>query len=527
MSILQIDLGKFGEVLLKQEKNTAATFIRLHSDDNVLVALRDLKKAESLPGLPDIQLITSIRQGHKFAARDIAKGEHVIRYGQIIGSALRDIRAGEHVHVQNCGMDTHTQDYAFSSSSVALAPASETRTFNGFHRKDGRVGTRNYVGIITSVNCSGSVAKFIAQEAEKTDWFASLENVDGIVPITHSGGCGLGTDEEGYQTLFRTLTGYAQHPNFAAILLLGLGCEVMQIPDLVGQHRLNDSKLFDYMTIQDTGGTAKSVERGVSAIRDLATQANACTRQPAPVSKLVIGMQCGGSDGLSGITANPALGVASDLIVSQGGTTILSETTEIYGAEHLLTRRAASREIGEALIERIKWWEDYTARNGSEMDNNPSPGNKRGGLTTILEKSLGAVAKSGTAPLTAVYKYAEPLANRGFVFMDSPGYDPVAVTGQVASGANLICFTTGRGSVSGYQPTPCIKVSSSDDLYSRMGEDMDANCGDVVSQGVSLDHKGHELFELFIAVASGEKTKSESLGYGSVEFVPWHIGATV
>jgi altronate hydrolase/galactarate dehydratase len=334
-------------------------------------------------------------------------------------------------------------------------------------------------------------------------------------------------NNEGYDTLFRTLSGYAQHPNFGGILLIGLGCEVMQISDLVGGREIRADGALRYMTIQQTGGTRKTIEKGLDELRSMAALADTATRQPAPISHLMVGMQCGGSDGYSGITANPALGVASDMLVRHGGTTILSETSEIYGAEHLLTRRAADVEVGEKLIERVRWWEDYTARNKGEMDNNPSPGNKRGGLTTILEKSLGAVAKSGSAPLTDVYLFGEKIEKKGFVFMDSPGFDPCSVTGQIASGANLIVFTTGRGSVSGYMPTPCIKIATNSEMYARMSEDMDINCGDIVSDGVSLQEKGEEIYEMFISVASGEQTKSEDLGFGGVEFVPWQIGAVM
>ncbi len=501
--------------------------IQLSDADNVTVTLRDFFRGELIESLNFCELPADVPRGHKIALRAIGKGENLIRYGQIIGSATCEISAGEHVHTHNCGMDDHVRDYAYTQGCIPLKPANEQRTFLGYHRADGRVGTRNYVGIVTSVNCSGSVAQFIAKAAEKSDWFAKLENVDGIVPITHAGGCGMASDDEGYRTLFRTITGYAKHPNFAAILLIGLGCEVLQIPDLIGKERLREDGLFKYMTIQAAGGTRKSVEDGVETVRALALEADKCKRAPAPVSEIVVGMQCGGSDGMSGISANPSLGVASDLLVRHGGTSILSETSEIYGAEHLLTRRAENKEIGEALIERIHWWEDYTSRNDGQINNNVSPGNQRGGLTTILEKSLGAVAKSGAAPLSGVYKYGEPLDRKGFVFMDSPGYDPCSVTGQIASGANLICFTTGRGSVSGYQPTPCIKVSSNDDLFARLCEDIDLNCGDVISQGVTLQEKGRELFEMFIRVASGEQTKSEAQGFGGVEFVPWMIGAVV
>jgi altronate hydrolase/galactarate dehydratase len=389
------------------------------------------------------------------------------------------------------------------------------------------VGTRNYLGILTSVNCSGSVARFIAEGVEKAGWLDEFPNVDGVVPIVHGTGCGMSGKDEGYDTLFRTLAGYARNPNFAGILLVGLGCEVMQVPDLIGKARMRADGNFRHMTIQQTGGTRKTIQRGMDMLREMAHVANQARRQPAGLEHLMVGLQCGGSDGYSGITANPALGHASDLLVAHGGTTILSETSEIYGAEHLLTRRAVTPEVGARIVERIHWWEDYTARNGGEMDNNPSPGNKKGGLTTILEKSLGAVAKGGSAPLTQVYKFAEPITERGFVFMDSPGYDPASVTGQIASGANLIAFTTGRGSVSGYKPTPCIKLATNTEMYQRMSEDMDINCGDIITEGVTLEQKGHEIFELFLRVASGEPTKSEELGFGGAEFVPWAMGAVM
>ncbi|MCZ4291305.1 UxaA family hydrolase [Hoeflea alexandrii] len=500
--------------------------IRLNAADNVIIALKDLAGGTTVSGL-DVPLAEAIARGHKIAVRPIAEGEKVLRYGQTIGIATRAIAPGEHVHVHNLGMGGHAEAKEFSTEVRALPAPSEQRHFMGYHRADGSVGTRNYLGILTSVNCSGSVARFIAEAVEKQGWLDGFENVDGVVPIVHGTGCGMSGKDEGYDTLFRTLQGYARNPNFAGILLLGLGCEVMQVPDLIGRGRMRADGNFRYMTIQQSGGTRKTIERGVEQLKEMAAEANKIARAPAGLEHLVIGMQCGGSDGYSGITANPALGAASDLLVAHGGTTILSETSEIYGAEHLLTRRAVTPEVGAKIVERIHWWEDYAARNGGEMDNNPSPGNKKGGLTTILEKSLGAVAKGGTAPLTQVYKFAEPITERGFVFMDSPGYDPCSVTGQIASGANLIVFTTGRGSVSGYKPSPCIKLATNSEMYARMSEDMDVNCGDIITDAVSLEDKGREIFELFLRVASGEETKSEELGFGGAEFVPWQMGAVM
>ncbi|MFT4148862.1 MAG: altronate dehydratase family protein [Paracoccaceae bacterium] len=494
-----------------------ARVLRLHPDDDVGIALTDLAPGQE-------SAAEDIPRGHKFALRPIPAGAYVRKYGQIIGVATRDIPLGVHVHVQNLAMAyVHGGEAGFSAR---VLPAPETAdTFLGYPRADGRVGTRNYIGILTTVNCSGSVAQFIADDAEKRGLLDDLTNVDGVVPIAHGTGCGMAGRGEGYDILMRTLAGYAAHPNFGAILVVGLGCEVMQLSALQAAPQLKDPARFRFLTIQNLGGTRATVEAARPILRELAETANRTRRVPVPASKLVVGMQCGGSDGLSGITANPALGVASDTLVAQGGTSILSETSEVYGAEHLLTHRA-SPEVAAALMERIRWWEDYTARNGGEMDNNPSPGNKRGGLTTILEKSLGAVAKGGSAPLSAVYRYAEPIRQPGFVFMDSPGYDPCSVTGQVASGANLILFTTGRGSVSGYRPVPCIKLATNNDLWARMGEDMDINCGDIVD-GVPLADKGAEIYRMMLAVASGQPTKSEAQGFGRVEFVPWQIGATM
>jgi altronate hydrolase/galactarate dehydratase len=500
--------------------------IRLNPADNIVIALRDLGSGSVAPDVA-APLAGPVSRGHKIAARAVAEGENVIRYGQIIGVATRPIAAGEHIHTHNLGMGAHEQDYAHATEVRPLAAPAAPRTFMGYHRADGGVGTRNYLGILTSVNCSGSVARFIAEGIEKAGWLDGFPNVDGVVPIVHGTGCGMSGKDEGYDTLFRTLAGYARNPNFAGILLVGLGCEVMQVPDLIGKARMRADGNFRYMTIQQTGGTRKTIQRGMEMLREMAEVANQARRQPAGLEHLMVGLQCGGSDGYSGITANPALGHASDLLVAHGGTTILSETSEIYGAEHLLTRRAVTPEVGAKIVERIHWWEEYTARNGGEMDNNPSPGNKKGGLTTILEKSLGAVAKGGTAPLTQVYKFAEPITERGFVFMDSPGYDPTSVTGQIASGANLIAFTTGRGSVSGYKPTPCIKLATNTEMYERMSEDMDINCGDIITEGVTLEQKGREIFELFLRVASGEETKSEELGFGGAEFVPWAMGAVM
>jgi altronate hydrolase len=472
----------------------------LRPEDDVAVAVREL------PGVP---------RGHKVAVRALAAGAKVRKYGQVIGVATAPIAAGEHVHTHNLGMGPHDQDYAFGTDVREVAPVAEPARFQGIVRPDGRVATRNHIGILTSVNCSATVAKMIADRASaQCEEFAG---VDGVVALTHGTGCGMAADGDGIRLLRRTLTGYARHPNFAAILVIGLGCEVNQLTGF----DLPDGT--PTMTIQELGGTKATVRRGLEVIRELLPVANAVVREPVPASELVVGLQCGGSDGYSGITANPALGAAADLLVRHGGTAILAETPEVYGAEHLLTRRAVSRAVGERLVERIRWWESYA----ESMDNNPSPGNKAGGLTTILEKSLGAVAKGGTSPLTAVYEYAEPVTERGFVFMDTPGYDPVSATGQVAGGANLICFTTGRGSVYGCRPAPSVKLASNREVYRAMREDMDVDCGAVLDGEVTVAELGERIFQLILDVASGRATASEELGFGAEEFAPWQLGAVM
>ncbi|RST86840.1 altronate dehydratase [Aquibium carbonis] len=505
---------------------TNARTLRLAEDDNILVAAGKIEPgAEIAQGLT---LRERIPFGHKIAARAIATGEPIVKFGQIIGFASKPIAPGDWVHEHNVEMHDFARDYRFAEAArpVNVLPVEEQETFQGFRRANGRAGTRNYVGILTSVNCSASVARFMAEAAMRSGMLDAFGNVDGVVSFTHGTGCGMAASGEGFELLKRTQWGYAANPNLGGVLLVGLGCEVFQIGRMKQLYGIEESETFRTMTIQDSGGTKKTIEQGLERIREMLVAANKVERETIPASELTLALQCGGSDGYSGITANPALGVAADILVRNGGTAILSETPEIYGAEHLLTRRAKNRDVGEKLIERIKWWEEYTARNGGEMNNNPSPGNKAGGLTTILEKSLGAAAKGGSTTLNAVYEYAEPVTEKGFVFMDTPGYDPVSVTGQVAGGANVVCFTTGRGSAYGCKPAPSIKLATNTPMYERMREDMDINCGDILD-GVSVQEKGEEIFREILAVASGKRSKSEDLGYGDSEFVPWQIGAVM
>jgi altronate hydrolase len=499
--------------------------IKLNPNDNVLVAVDTIDKGRTVAGIASA---ARIPRGHKMAITAIPQGQPITKFGQIIGFAKSPIAPGEWVHEQNVEMHDFERDYAMAQDAKPrdVLPIEQQATFEGFRRSNGKAGTRNYIGILTSVNCSASVARFMAETFNRSDIILDFPNVDGVVSFTHGTGCGMAGSGEGFDILKRTQWGYASNPNLAGILLVGLGCEVFQIGRMKELYNIRENDSFQTMTIQESGGTRKTIEQGVERIKAMLPLANSFKREPLPASELMLALQCGGSDGYSGITANPALGAAADLLVRHGGTAILSETPEIYGAEHLLTRRAASRAVGEKLVRRIKWWEDYTARNGGEMNNNPSPGNKAGGLTTILEKSLGAAAKGGTTTLTAVYEYAEPVLEKGFVFMDTPGYDPVSATGQVAGGANILCFTTGRGSAYGCKPTPSIKLATNTETYNRMIEDMDINCGDILD-GVSIADKGREIFNLMLQVASGQETKSEALRYGDNEFVPWQVGAVM
>jgi len=499
--------------------------IRLHPNDDVVIARTQLVGGTLLTE-ENVTVSGLIPPGHKVATRAIRAGSPVRRYNQIIGFASRDIAPGEHVHLHNLAMGAFERDYAFGADVKPTRLVEPPATFDGIVRADGRVATRNYIGLLSTVNCSATVVRGIADHF-RGEALAAFPNVDGVVALTHGSGCGMDTHGDGMLLLRRTLGGYARHANFAGVLVVGLGCEANQISSLFGAQNLKEGPLLRTFSIQDTGGTAKTIAHGVEIVREMLPHANVVTRERVPASHITVGLQCGGSDGYSGITANPALGAAVDLLVRHGGTAILSETPEIYGAEHLLTRRALSREVGEKLIARIKWWEDYTARERGEMNNNPSPGNKAGGLTTILEKSLGAVAKGGTTNLVDVYEYAEPVTAKGFVYMDTPGYDPVSATGQVAGGANMIVFTTGRGSAYGCAPSPSLKLSTNTALWVKQQEDIDLNCGEIADGTASVDEIAEKLFRLMLDTASGQKSKSERHGYGQSEFVPWYVGAVM
>jgi altronate hydrolase len=509
--------------------------VLLHPKDNVAITRVPLNRGVQLrlpataSGNPEIVEVTQrISSGHKVALHDIAEGQAVLRYGSIIGYATRPIGTGSHVHSHNLAVGHLKQVYDFGVDMhpVDIVPIEQRRTFMGYRRPDGKAGTRNYIAIISSVNCSASTTRFI-QRRFGPEVLRDYPNIDGVIGLTHKNGCAMRMGGDAIAQLQRVMAGMATHPNIGAYLMVGLGCESNQLQDLISTMQLDRGNLWKqplFLTIQENHGVAQTVDEAARMIGELLPQVNDVQREPIPISELNLALQCGGSDGWSGVTANPGLGYCVDELVRQGGTAVLSETPEIYGAEHVLLRRARTPEVGEQLVERLHWWEHHTEINDMEMDNNPSPGNKLGGLTTIYEKSLGAIAKGGSTPLNAVYKYAEPITEPGLVVMDTPGYDPISVTGQVAGGSNVIVFTTGRGSCFGFKPAPSIKVASNNELYETMESEMDINAG-VVLNGVTAQSVGMQILDEVIAVASGKQSKSEAQGIGEEEFAPWILGA--
>ena len=507
------------------QKRLIGPVIRLNPNDNVVVARVDVPIGTEVPG-EHFTSRSQVPAGYKIAARKILKGEAILKYNVTVGFANVDIEPGTMVHSHNTEFREFDRDYAYASEfkPVEMLPEWARASFDGYVRPNGKVGTRNFIGILSTVNCSATVVNKVAE------WFtperlAEFPNVDGVVAFSHSIGCGMEMTGEPMQLLRRTMAGYARHPNLAAALIIGLGCERNQLKGLMAQEELVASPHLHTFIMQETGGTRKSIEAGIAAVRALLPEANKAKRQTVPASHLCVGLQCGGSDGFSSITANPALGAAVDLLARHGGTGILSETPEIYGVEHTLTRRAASRAVGEKLIERIRWWKDeYSVGRDVQINGQVSPGNQIGGLANIFEKSLGSSMKGGTGPLMEVYRYAEPVTAKGFVFMDTPGFDPVSATGQIAGGANLIAFTTGRGSMFGSKPAPCIKLATNTPMFRHLEEDMDINCGEILDGTASVQDMGQRIFDLFLRTASGEASKSEKLGLGDYEFVPWQIG---
>lgn len=517
--------------------NRAST-LRLDPSDNVVVALKEIPEGGEAEG---VTARTLIKRGHKIATKDIRRGDIVRKYGQTIGWASKDIAKGEHVHVHNVEMKNLELEYDYATETPELPELpvwARDRVFMGYPREDGRAGTRNYILIASTVNCSATVCRGIAEAVKPM--LKDYPNVDGVLAITHKTGCGIVYDSPQHQQFARVIAGYASHPNVSRCLLVGLGCEVGGIPYLSdksfvpaaelrgpAQNGQAKPKRVEAFTMQDVGGTRKAIELGAAIIKEWLPELNAMQRVPVPLSKLVLGTNCGGSDGYSGLTANPVIGDIVDILAAAGATGVLAETPETFGAHHLLARRAKTRAVGEKLVGKIEWWNEYTAKFGATCDGNPSSGNKEGGLTTILEKSLGAATKGGSTVLNAVYDYAERIEpGKGFVFMDTPGHDPESVTGLLAGGSNLIVFTTGRGSCIGTKPAPTIKVATNTAMYERMIDDMDLNAGGIL-EGTPRVEVVRELFERMLLVASGVRSKSESYGYGDEEFVPWNIGPTM
>lgn len=506
-------------------KRAAGPVIRLHPGDNIVVARVPVEAGTEVP-FEGVTTLGRVPAGHKIATQAIPAGHPIRKYDVVIGFAGADIAPGEYVHAHNCVMGELQRDYAFCADyrPVTLLPEAERASFQGIVRRDGRVGTRNYIAIASTVNCSASVVRAVA------DWFtperlADYPNVDGVVALSHALGCGMEMTGEPMALLRRTIVGTMRNPNIAGTVLVGLGCERNQVAGLKEEHGLSDGPMLRSMVMQEVGGTRKSIEAGIESVKSMLAEANRATRSTVPASHLTVGLQCGGSDGFSSITANPSLGAAMDLLVQHGGTAILSETPEINGVEHTLTRRAVSEEVGRKLLERLRWWrEDYAAGRDTQINGKVSPGNQAGGLANIIEKSLGSSMKGGTTPLMEVYRYGEPVTQKGFVFMDTPGYDPVSATGQVAGGANLIAFTTGRGSMYGCRPVPSVKLATNTPMYRRLEEDMDINCGIVLDGEATIAEMGEAIFRHLLDVASGERSKSEELGIGNNEFVPWQIG---
>ena len=498
--------------------------IRLDAADNVVVARLEIPKGQAI-ATEGVVTLHDVPLGHKIATRPIRKGEAVLKYNTIIGFAGEDIEPGCWLHSHNVLMEDFQKDYRFAEDyrPAQLLPPEQRATFRGIRRADGRIGTRNYIGVFITVNCSATVARRIANyfdEERLADW----PNVDGVVPFVHEQGCGMEMTGEPMDLLRRTLAGYIRHPNLAGALVCSLGCERNNLTRFFEEQSLATAKMLKTVTMQQVGGTAAAIEEGKAAIREMLEEANAIARAPCSAEHIAVGLQCGGSDGFSGLSANPALGKAVDILVRHGGTAILSETPELYGVEHTLTARARTPEIGQKFVERIQWWLDHTKGRDTQINGRVSPGNNAGGLANIIEKALGGSKKGGSSGINAVYRYAEPVDEHGLVIMDTPGYDPVSATGQIAGGANLICFTTGRGSCFGSFPAPTIKLATNTPMYQRMSGDMDVNCGTVIDGTATLEEMGEVIFRKMLAVASGEKSKSEALGVGEDEFVPWPIG---
>ena len=499
--------------------------IHLTETDNVAIARTALEAGTPIRG-DNLRTHDKVPPGYKVALRDIRKGEPILKYNVTIGFAAADVAAGTMMHSHNIEFRHPDLECEFARDFVPidLLPENQRASFDGYMRADGRAGTRNFIAIVSTVNCSATVVHAIADHFTK-ERLKDFPNVDGVAAFSHSLGCGMEMSGEPMDLLHRTLGGYIRHPNVAAALVVGLGCERCQVGGLYGAESLTEGPNLRTLVMQEVGGTRKTIAAGIAMIEAMLPAANQCRRQKVSASHIMVGLQCGGSDAFSSLTANPALGKAVDILARHGGTGILSETPEIYGVAQSFMMRAATPEIGKKLYDRIRWWKDeYAVGRDAQINGKVSPGNQQGGLANILEKSLGSSMKGGTGPMMEVYRYAEPVTTKGMVFMDTPGFDPVSATGQIAGGANLVAFTTGRGSCFGAKPTPSIKLATNTPMYRRMEEDMDINCGEILDGTQTMESIGQAIFQHFLDVASGKPTKSEVLDLGRHEFAPWNIG---
>ena len=505
----------------------ASNAVLLNDEDNIIIAIKNMKAYQHLKDF-DITLDAPILSGQKIARVNIAKDSPIYKYGTIIGFADSDLSKGQVLTNSNVIFKEFGREHEYCSKYLPtrFVNSSSERTFAGYKRTDGRVGTRNFIAVVSTVNCSATVVHEIASYFTP-DKMINYPNVEGVAAFSHSTGCGMELSGEPMNLLNRTLGGYIRHPNVASSLVVGLGCERCQVGGLFSHQGLTENENLKTLVMQENGGTTATIKKGIKIVEGMLEKANKILREEVPLSNLMVGLQCGGSDAFSSISANPSLGKAVDILVSHGGTAILSETPEIYGVENTLTARAVNSSVAEKLLDRVNWWKNvYAVGRDVQINGVVSPGNQKGGLANILEKSLGSAMKGGTTGLMQVYNYAEKINDKGFVFMDTPGFDPVSATGQIAGGANLIAFTTGRGSCFGAKPTPSIKLATNSSLYKKMYEDMDINCGLVIDGDKDIEEMGKIIFEEFISFASGKKTKSEILNLGRHEFAPWQIGIT-
>jgi altronate hydrolase len=494
--------------------------------DNVAVVKAKTEKDLSVV-LPDKHIVTlksEVPLGHRFATREIPEGDFVLQYGQPIGTSL-GIEKGEWISPENMSNSVPiVRDLPkdLSTPEPDYIEVSERATFQGFKRPDGRIGTRNFVLIVPTSMCASHEATNISMMAEFLHYKREkFPNVDGVVAIPHNKGCGC-QDAENIEIMLRTLANYADHPNVGGVILIDLGCEKTNLSKvekflLNRDYRIN--KPFAKIGIQEVGGTQKAIETGLEEVQKMLPIVNQAKREEFSASELVLGVKCGGSDGFSGISANPSLGFASDLLVRNGGTVLITEVPEFCGAEHILANRSKDVETGRKVYEMVDWYKDYAGKFGAVLNENPSPGNVKGGLLNITIKSLGAIAKAGTTRVEGVLGYAETVKNKGLNLMQGPGYDQESTPGLVAAGATVVVFTTGRGTTIGNAIAPVIKLSSNNEIFERMNNDIDISAGNVIEGTESIEQVGERLFEHICKVASGEiPAKAEILKHREFQF---------